>query len=102
MAVDHAREEAADTLEAEARRRAIEGVEEPVFHKGERVGTVRKHSDLLLIFLLKGARPQKFRDNYQRAGTGAPDGTPRLTPINTSLPDPPGGRHVVPGLLDDD
>ncbi len=35
LAVDHAREEAADTLEAAARRRAIEGVEEPVFHKGE-------------------------------------------------------------------
>ena len=100
--MDHAREEAADTLEAEARRRAIEGVEEPVFHKGQRVGTVRKYSDLLLIFLLKGVRPQKFRDNYQRAGTGAPDGTPRLTQVNINLPDPPGGWHEVPGLLDEE
>ena len=63
---------------------------------------MRKYSDLLLIFLLKGVRPQKFRDNYQRVGTGPPEGTPRLMSININLPDPPGGWHVVPGLLDDE
>ena len=100
--MDHAREGAADTLEAEARRRAIEGVEEPVFHKGEQVGTLRKYSDVLLIFLLKGARPERYRDNYQRAGTGPPDGTPRLTRVNITLPCPAGREgESVPGLLDE-
>ena len=35
-----ATEKAADRLEQEARRRAIEGVSEPVFYKGRKVGTI--------------------------------------------------------------
>ncbi len=50
----------ADALEDEARRRAVEGVEEPVFHRGEVVGSVRKYSDPMLMFLLKGRRPDRF------------------------------------------
>ena len=46
-------------LEDEARRRAVDGVDEPVFQQGKQVGTIRKHSDTLLIFLLKGIRPQE-------------------------------------------
>ncbi len=57
-----AREEAVETLEAEARRRAVEGVNRPVYQGGEQVGTVRDYSDTLLIFLLKGAAPSKYRD----------------------------------------
>jgi hypothetical protein len=53
-------EEAADVLLAEARRRAIEGVEEPIMHQGQVVTTVRRYSDLLLIFLLKSARRRDF------------------------------------------
>jgi hypothetical protein len=54
---------AADVLEDEARRRAYEGVEEDVYHKGEKVGVVKKYSDTLLMFLLKGIRPQKWRES---------------------------------------
>lgn len=60
---------AVDALEKEARRRAVEGVEEGVYYKGERVDTVRKFSDLLLIFLLKGARPEKYRDRVDVAAS---------------------------------
>lgn len=60
---DEALDVAADTLEDEARRRAVEGIEDPVFHKGEKVATVRKYSDVLLMFLLKGIRPQKWRES---------------------------------------
>lgn len=63
---EEAEAEAADLLEEEARRRAVAGVENPVFHKGEIVGHVTSYSDLLLIFLLKGLRPEKFRDNPPR------------------------------------
>jgi hypothetical protein len=62
---------AADALELEARRRAYEGVEEPVYGKGSgpnagtvKVGTIRKYSDTLMMFLLKGARPEKFRERF--------------------------------------
>lgn len=60
--MDAAREEACDTLEAEAMRRAVQGFEQPVYHKGVKCGTVRKYSDALLMFLLKSARAFKFAD----------------------------------------
>lgn len=59
---DEALEAAADLLEEEARRRAHDGWTEPVYQRGEHVGNVRKYSDTLLIFLLKGARPEKYRE----------------------------------------
>jgi len=40
--------------------RAINGVEEPVFHKGEQVGTRVRHNDRLLMFMLKALD----RENY--------------------------------------
>tara|TARA_Y100000310_G_C20451018_1_gene700732 strand:- start:429 stop:899 length:471 start_codon:yes stop_codon:yes gene_type:complete len=49
--------------EDELRRRAVDGILEPVFYKGEQVATVRRHSDVLLIFMLKAAAPDKYRDN---------------------------------------
>ena len=60
-------DQAADLLEEEARRRGYQGVEEPVFGRISReqdgqIGTVQKYSDVLLIFLLKGARPEKYRE----------------------------------------
>lgn len=78
---DAAIEEAADLLELEARRRAHDGIEEPVFGSGGtgvgtvEVGTIRKYSDTLLIFLLKGARPEKFRDRVSAEHSG-PGGGP--------------------------
>lgn len=59
-----AQEMAGDILEQEAIRRAAKGVEEPVFYRGEVVGSVRKFSDALLTFLLKGNRPEKFRERF--------------------------------------
>jgi hypothetical protein len=49
-------------LEDEARRRAYEGWEDPVFHKGEQCGTVRKFSDTLLLRLLQAHHPDKYAD----------------------------------------
>lgn len=59
---DEAVEAGTDELEEEARRRAYAGVDEPVFYQGEECGSVRKYSDTLLIFLLKGRRPDKYRE----------------------------------------
>jgi hypothetical protein len=58
-------ETATDALAAEARRRAIDGVEVPHFHQGRVAGTVRKYSDTLLMFLLRAHRPDLYRE---RAG----------------------------------
>ncbi len=60
----------ADLLEDEAVRRAKDGVEEPVYQGGKLVGHVQKYSDTLLIFLLKGAKPEKFRERSQHEFSG--------------------------------
>lgn len=83
-----AHEEACDYLESEARRRAVEGWEEPVIYKGQPSMTpvldsdgklvlnddgeviykpltvVKKDSNILML-LLKAARPDKYRDNFR-------------------------------------
>jgi len=40
----------------------------PVYHGGKRVGFIREYSDVLLIFLLKGLRPAKYRERVEHAG----------------------------------
>ena len=55
-----AQEEAADRLEMEAFRRAVEGIGEDRFFKGDVVGRVTRYSDRLLMFLLKARRPDRF------------------------------------------
>lgn len=65
-----------ERLEAEARRRAVEGdaSETPIFHRGKLVYTVieRKKSDTLLIFLLKARAPHKYRDKAPAGGDEPP------------------------------
>lgn len=52
----------ADRLEQEAYRRAVMGVDEPVFQQGEQVGVVRRYSDSLLAIKLKAHRPDRYRE----------------------------------------
>lgn len=67
-AFDEARLMAADRLEAEAVRRGM-GYLEPIYNEqGEHVGMAPKHSDTLLIFLLKGARPDLYKERYEHTG----------------------------------
>lgn len=61
-------EMAADKLEQEARRRALEGVEEPVYQGGQLIGTKTVYSDQLLALLLKGRRKKVFADRTELTG----------------------------------
>lgn len=90
---DEALDFAADLLVAEARRRAHDGVNEPVIHEGrlclvgvdkdnnpcdpeseDAIGTVpltiKRYSDGLLQFLLKGAKPEVYREKYHHTHAG--------------------------------
>lgn len=69
-----AEEIAGDYLEAVARHRATRGWLEPVYYQGKKVGSVRRFSDTLLIFLIKGARPEKYRENATIRHTGPAGG----------------------------
>jgi hypothetical protein len=77
---------AVELLEDEARRRAHDGVDKPIYHQGKRVDVVKDYSDTLLIFLLKGAKPTKYRDNAAWQQLGA-DGKPvdPAGPVNIVL-----------------
>jgi hypothetical protein len=55
-------EQGTDALEAEARRRAIDGFKRPIFYQGKKVGDETLYSDPLMITLLKAHRPEKFRE----------------------------------------
>lgn len=101
-----AKEEAGDRLEEEARRRAHDGWLEPVFSKGVRAwdgvdedgnvvhpeseravrvvpALMRKYSDRLLEILLKGAKPEKYRERFEHTGR---DGGP-IENVVVFLPD---------------
>jgi hypothetical protein len=67
---DAALDEAVDSLEKEAWRRATEGTLKPVFQGGAQVGRIREYSDTLLIFLLKGHRPERFRETVRQEHSG--------------------------------
>lgn len=60
---------AVDVMEDEAHRRAVEGWVEPTgWYKGKPGGLVRRFSDVLLIFKLKGAVPEKYKDRVEMRG----------------------------------
>jgi len=102
-AYEAARDRAVDLLEAEAWRRAKDGVEEPIVHAGrravetvevpelgddgkptgktvkvERALVVVRYSDQLLMFLLKGRKREVYGDKFEASGK---DGEP-LFPLD--------------------
>jgi hypothetical protein len=87
-ACDEAVDMAADKLEAEARRRAVEGVEEPVYQGGQLIGTKTVYSDSLLALLLKGRRKRVFAERVETTGA---DGGPVKTQVlvATGVPSAP-------------
>jgi hypothetical protein len=78
---DEAHADALDALEEEARRRAVDGVLKPVYQGGIHVGSIREYSDTLLITLLKGKRPETFRERFEQSGK---DGGPIATTVFTN------------------
>ena len=78
---------AAQALLDEAIERAAHGVEEPVFYKGECVGFIKKYSDNLLIQLLKGEMPEKFRERSEVQTGNKPGEVFRIDPGRDVLSD---------------
>lgn len=73
-----------DTMEREADRRAIQGVDQPVFQNGREVGVVRKYSDVLLMFRLNGQRPEKYKRWERHEHTGKDGGPIKTQEIDVS------------------
>ncbi len=60
-AFEEARAVAGFRLLDEALRRGVTGYLEPVYQRGEKVGSIRRYSDALLIRLLEANYPERFR-----------------------------------------
>lgn len=84
-----------ETLDVEIDRRAVDGIDKPVYYKGEKVDTVKEYSDNLLMFLRKKLDPS-YRDNY--APTVNPQGI-KVTSItfnlHPSVASPPASEPVT-------
>ena len=79
---DEAENNASDKLEAEAWRRAVDGVQEPLVSAGKIIRdddgnpvAIRRYSDAMLTLLLKARRPEKFRERSSVEMSG-PGGKP--------------------------
>jgi hypothetical protein len=75
-------------VEEEIRRRAIDGVVEPVFGKDGRVGWRRRYSDALLIKLAEASNPEKWKvtekkpdNNEVRVNVYIPDNRRERVPV---------------------
>lgn len=86
--VQIALEAGTDLIEDEATRRAVDGVDRPIFQGGEEVGVVREYSDSLMAILLKGRRRSVYGDKTEVSGPG---GAP--------LFEPPSDRKLAMALL---
>lgn len=71
---------ARDVLEDEAIRRSTEGTVKPIYQGGKKVGSIREYSDTLLIFLLKGLKPDTYKERAHHEHTGEKGG-----PIETTV-----------------
>ncbi len=60
---DHAMEAGTDKLVDEAVRRAVDGTHDPIYYKGEVCGYKLNYSDTMLMFLIRGQRPDTYREN---------------------------------------
>lgn len=66
---DNALDSGTDILVSEANRRAVEGTLKPILYKGEIVTYLTEYSDALLMFLLRAARPDTYRENARGGET---------------------------------
>lgn len=83
-----------EAMEAEAYRRGVVGVTEPVVSAGRHVTNVQKYSDTLLIFMLKARKPNVYRENVKVEHSGQIDATHVV-----EIPDTSARRKEVLDLL---
>ncbi|HEX9444481.1 MAG TPA: hypothetical protein VGA73_10190 [Candidatus Binatia bacterium] len=64
----HARQILGDAAEEEVWRRAYEGYDTPILYGGAVTGWYKSYSDTLAMFMLKGLKPEVYRDRDYGAG----------------------------------
>lgn len=74
-----------DELEQAALKRAIDGVERDVYHRGEVCGHEVVYSDSLLAMLLQGRRPETYKQRVSNELTGDPSKPVRHEVVDRTL-----------------
>ena len=67
---DDALEAGADALEDVAIKRAVEGYTRPIYQQGIKVGQEQVYNENLLMFMLKGKKPEKYRERHDLTSGG--------------------------------
>ncbi len=62
----------ADNLEDELHQRALHGIKKAIVFQGKVTGHLQEKDAATLIFALKGAKPDKYRENMVQLVAGAP------------------------------
>jgi hypothetical protein len=81
--MDITKERTVDVLEAEAIRRAVDGVEKGIYYKGELVATEVQYSDKLLLEALKARNPDYRTKVTEHQGPG---GGPVQAEVHIMIP----------------
>lgn len=95
QAWDDAIQAAIDELELELRRRAMHGVEQPVYYGGKECGRIRTYNDNLGMFLLRvrrGVLPEEGQG-------GSGQGTGNAAEQTVTDPEGPGPRELIEARL---
>lgn len=74
-----------ERMEAEAYRRAVDGVTKPLVSAGKYVTDVQEFSDGLLMFLLRARRPHIYRERVDVKHTGGVDSTVRVEIVPVAM-----------------
>jgi len=104
QAWDRAMVQAVDSLEKAAWDRARDGLDKPIYQGGKLVGWERRYSDTLLIFLLKGRRPEVFGekrtggDTTVNVGVQVNQGDGSGEPVSLSAADIEAARALLAQL----
>lgn len=77
-AFEAAKEIIVDRAEDEAWRRGMKGIDKPIYYKGQRVDVIKEYSDILLMFMMKGERPDKYNEKVVQQHIGDQGGPIRL------------------------
>lgn len=81
----HALDTYADTLEAAAHQRAVEGTDKGVYHQGVLMATEKQYSDSLLLAMLKAKRKREYGDASKIELTGADGGPVQVEETPTQI-----------------
>ena len=88
VAWEAAAREGAVKLADKLTQRAMDGVEEPIFYKGERVGTRIRYNDKLGMFLLRAHMPEVYDANRRADPADAPAPAPAPSSVPVPAPAP--------------